>query len=134
MKSLTLRDFFNNSRTLEDAVQKYYITVLDNDQELIDLMFVYHILYLCVTGLCVDDICRTTGQCKEYIQDVLNKFLFFNGWEYTLDINPIVWYNLYRDDYRTQIKKITDRDIASKTYLLLKVFNIYTKTLDEHWK
>lgn len=68
-------------------------------EQVLDYVAVEEILKLCASGLSNETISRQLNMDEFYVEDVLDEFFEFDGWEVDLDVNP--WF-IYKKDVRNQ--------------------------------
>lgn len=98
--------------------------LIDNE-EILDLIAVYPILDLCVKGLSNKAISRILEEPIYEVTSVIQKYLYFDGFESTLDVQLDLWYNdledLFPEEEAKSLRGILDR------------FNTIERRIEEHY-
>lgn len=121
-----------------EAVKRLYKEIYGIDEDIIDLLADYDIMYNCVVGLSNTEISDLLGIDIEIIKNVLENRFNFIGWKYSLDFSPLYIYNkvngIWELYYETvsKILRVSD-ELVKLSYRLCKDFINYEKFLDERY-
>lgn len=129
-----------NLRPNWNGIKQFYEDHFDIPQRVLDYVAVQRILLLCASGMSNKSISKQLDMTEHYIEDVLNEFIDFGGWDEDLDLNP--WF-IYKQDihnqsaFETKIRVLTDlikNDIIVQAYYVCSKYNYIRKQVEEYYE
>ena len=105
--------------------KKLYRSMFHANDRVVDLIAVYEILLFSVSGRSNLSISRYLDMDIDYVSDVLQEFLKFQGFEYDLDINPSCVFDRVTnfDEFVEDIKLISPLSFDKEMILWYSVCN-----------
>ena len=109
-------------RTVWDYIKEFYKVNHNIPEEILDYIAIYDIAYSSCSGISNEDIAELYKFTHDYVKGILIEFLDFNGWNFTLDMSPILVYNRVNgnrelfDAYMMAVVSLIGRQNIGKAY------------------
>lgn len=120
-------------------IQSLYKKYFNIPKRVVDMIACEEILKWCCEGISTPTIIKLSQFEKEYVENILLKYYGNTGYNITLDINPLMMYNISNgifDEYVTNVEKRTnhfDYKLLNKSYLICKKYTNILKEIDEYY-